>query len=53
MVFPIVLFIWEFVLDVMAVSRMTDDDKDTVWIVKAQPRGNRAGEQNWDQNHAF
>lgn len=28
MVFRMVLFIWEFVLDLAAVSRMTDDEKD-------------------------
>ncbi len=28
MFFRIVLFVWEFVLDLVAVMRMTDDEKD-------------------------
>ena len=53
MFFRIVLFIWEFVLDVAAVSRLTEGEKDTVSKVKPQSQQERAEEQMKGQNHAL
>jgi hypothetical protein len=53
MFFRIVLFIWEFVLDVAAVSRLTEGEKDTVLKVKPQQQSNRAEGQKMYQNRAL
>ena len=53
MFFRMVLFIWEFVLDVAAVSRLTEGEKDTVSKVKSQAQQERDGEQMKGQNHAL
>jgi hypothetical protein len=53
MFFRIVLFIWEFVLDLVAVMRMTEGEKDTVSKIKPQRQEYRTGEQMKGQNHAL
>jgi len=53
MFFRIVLFIWEFVLDLAAVIRMGENEKDTVSKVKSQAQQERDGEQMKGQNHAL
>ena len=53
MFFRMILFVWDFVLDMAAVSRMTDDEKDTVSKVKPQSQQERAEEQMKGQNHAL
>jgi hypothetical protein len=53
MFFCLMMFVWQFVLDLVAVMRMTKDEKDTVSKVKPQAQPNQVGGQKMDQNHAL
>jgi hypothetical protein len=51
MVFRIVLFIWEFVLDLAAVSRLTDSEKDLEILLLQQQL--RIVEENKTEDRRF
>jgi len=49
MVFQMVLFLWEFLMDVLAVSRLSDEEKDLELLLYDSSCGSWSGNKSVDR----